>query len=278
MLKYGMQHPHRDLHIILRTCDRVYQDRAPDADGSDKRYCQTPKAELIRGCASSLVWSINAARGIMPMRLTILDDHSSESTVSDLRSILDRCEVPCELIRSEASGSQASLRYLASILAEQADDLFYSIEDDYLHTEGSITEMLETYLRFEAESGGRSVVLFPFDDAVRYQVIYPTMVLRGTRRHWKLIRNGTHTLFGTVWALKNNWDLLMKSIDEHGITYEDEHINIIWRDRNALLFSPLPSVALHLTYQGQEDPFVDWQAWWAAVPRLWESGGSNDTA
>lgn len=272
-----MLNPDRNLHIILRTCDRIYQDRAPDADGSSKRYCQTPKAEIIATCASSLVWTINRSRDWCSMRLTVLDDHSSQDTLDNLTRILTHCQVPNRLIRSPDSGSQASLRYLSHVIATEADDLFYSIEDDYLHSETSLTEMLDTYLSFEPQTNGRSVVLFPFDDATRYQFIYPSMIVRGTQRHWRTIQHGTHTLFGTVYALKNNWDLFMKSIDEHGITYEDEHMNLIWRERECLLFSPLPSVALHLTYQGQEDPFVDWQSWWTSVPR-YHLTGSDSTA
>jgi hypothetical protein len=68
--------------------------------------------------------------------------------------------------------------------------------------------------------------------------------------HWEL--------FETL-ALKYNGDYT-KPRTEH---YEESNtIWNIWNRGDAISFNPIPSLALHLQFDKQIEPFINWRDWW----------------
>jgi hypothetical protein len=43
---------------------------------------------------------------------------------------------------------------------------------------------------------------------------------------------------------------------------EDETINKLFNDRGCLLFTPIPSIALHSQADTEKDPYIDWKKLW----------------
>jgi hypothetical protein len=41
-------------------------------------------------------------------------------------------------------------------------------------------------------------------------------------------------------------------------------VNKIWRE-DVTLFTPIPSVALHVQYEAQKDPYLDWKELWESI-------------
>ena len=74
----------RHLVIILRTCSNVNMLN----DTGSGRYIKIPKQQLLNTCVSSLVNSINHVQG-HDVELVVLDDHSTESAVTDIKNILN---------------------------------------------------------------------------------------------------------------------------------------------------------------------------------------------
>jgi hypothetical protein len=73
-------------------------------------------------------------------------------------------------------------------------------------------------------------------------------------------------IFKTFWdqfeilALKYNGDYLNPR-EEH---YEEANtIHRIWNNGPAIRFNPIPSLALHMQFDPQRDPFIDWKKWWS---------------
>jgi hypothetical protein len=56
------------------------------------------------------------------------------------------------------------------------------------------------------------------------------------------------TEYGTLWGEMNHVN-------------ESTMINKIWREE-VTLFTPIPSVALHMAYETQKDPYLDWKELW----------------
>ena len=114
------------LDIILRTCDatNVHTDWRV-------RYHGIEKAELIVGCLTSLINSINNANGI-DINLTVLDDHSSASTVQKIEELLSKVK-NSKFVRLEDCGYNNSAHQQWILCRDSSANLVYSVEDDYLH-------------------------------------------------------------------------------------------------------------------------------------------------
>ena len=73
------------LEIILRTCDRGNVSKFP-------RFISVSKAELLLGCVASLINAANQVQGHI-ISYKILDDNSSQETLSQLHSLFNQSKV-----------------------------------------------------------------------------------------------------------------------------------------------------------------------------------------
>ena len=81
----------RHLLIILRTCTTV------NMLNGNGRYIDVSKSQLVNVCVSSLIDSINHVQG-HDVELVVLDDHSDEACVTDIKNILSKCKFPTTFI------------------------------------------------------------------------------------------------------------------------------------------------------------------------------------
>ena len=51
---------------------------------------------------------------------------------------------------------------------------------------------------------------------------------------------------------------------EHNKIHEGTTINHIWRN-DAKLFTPIPSLALHMGFDEQKDAYLDWKELWDSI-------------
>lgn len=251
--------------------------------GSD-RYVNAPKSEVMLRCAQSLVNSINAAEG--DITLTVLDDHSSPECVDTLKKILAGCRYPVTFIALEDRGYNASALSSFTRGRDYGREVVYFVEDDYLHATSAVQEMMDAYQLFKNNLGGREVALHPYDDTKNYwssvhehywkrgYVDDPCRVVYGPKRHWRTNTHTTNTCWTTVDIVKKNWklfeDLALYSSTPYGHENniaEGTTINKIWREQ-VVLFTPIPSLALHVHLEEQKDPYLDWKALWDAAQYL----------
>jgi glycosyltransferase involved in cell wall biosynthesis len=234
------------------------------------RYVGAAKTEIMLRCTQSLVTSINHAEGDIILR--VFDDHSSPEAVTTLQRILATCRHPVEFVALEERGYNASCLASFSRARDDARGLIYFVEDDYLHFPSAIREMLEAHALFKEKFDGRAVALHPYDDPKNYWgVIFSQedcRVLYGTNRHWRTNTHTTNTCWIEVETLRRNWErferLAMYSSTPYGVAnhiFEASTINEIWREQ-VLLFTPIPSLVLHLQYEEHKDPYLDWKQWW----------------
>lgn len=253
----------RKLTIILRTCGRV------NSLHQAKRYINKEKEEIIRVCLSSLVNSINQVAD-HNIDLYVLDDHSSENCVTDIQKILSHCKFPTSFIPVEDGTGASHTCYKVYELVEQhASDLWLHIEDDYLHFPESIQDMIDTVDQFEANTGNM-VAINPHDDIWRYtREIYPSILLLGPYRHYRTVQHTTYTCLASR-AIYDKYRAHFQDSAEWILRKDENHtINMVWNKSDVMLFSPIPSLALHLMEESGKDPYIDVEALWNSVPALW---------
>lgn len=257
----------RHLLVILRTCTSVNMVH----DNGQGRYIKVPKHQLVLKCVSSLVNSINQVQG-HDVELIILDDHSSPEAIEDLKNIIDNCKFPASLIPIEdGTGNGHTIGKVYDIVRQFAQDLWYHVEDDYLHQPDAIHDMIDTVDRFEAGTG-RMIAINPHDDVWRYtQQIYESFLLHGPYRHYRTVRHTTYTCLTSLKLFnkyKQYFDQVVELTKQKAAWVEDQSINQIWSQPDVLLFSPIPGLAFHIMDESGKDPYVDINALWDSVPNL----------
>jgi glycosyltransferase involved in cell wall biosynthesis len=256
----------RKLTIILRTCGRVYA-----LNGT--RYVNESKPAIINKCVSSLVNSINQVKD-HEIELFVLDDHSHPDCLADIEKIIDKCRFPTHIVsldeEDDPTGASETCKIVYQWVEDHATDLWYHVEDDYLHTPTAIQDMIDTVDQFESNTG-QMIAINPHDDIWRYtRQIYESILLLGPYRHYRTVKHTTYTCL----ASRAIFDKYRNHFDDAAewILRKDENdtINQVWNKPDVMLFSPIPSLALHLMEESGKDPYIDFDALWNSVPRLWE--------
>lgn len=256
----------RNLLIVLRTCTGVNA-----ASGTD-RYIKVSKHELVRTCVSSLVHSINQVKDHY-VRLIVLDDHSSSDAVEDIKKILNHCKFPTEFISVEdGTGNGHTMAKVYNQVERKSTDLWYHVEDDYLHMPEAIQDMIDTINLFETNTK-RLVAINPHDDIWRYtKQIYESIILLGPHRHYRTVRHTTYTCMASK-SLYDKYqkifqELVQLTINNEGWV-EDRSINRIWNQADVMLFSPIPGLGFHIMDESGKDPYIDIMNIWNNTPKLW---------
>src|SRR5262249_37315823 len=143
--------------------------------------------------------------------LRVFDDHSSAATVATLHEILATCSHSVEFIALDDHGYNASCLASFSRARDDARDLVYLVEDDYLHAPSAVQEMIEMHAMLEEAHHGREIALHPYDDPKNYWfVIYRQQscrIVHGPGRHWRTNTHTTNTCWLELRTLHRNWEL-----------------------------------------------------------------------
>lgn len=256
------------LDIILRTHDimNVHNDWRI-------RYCDLEKHDLVKGCFNSLLKAIDNTQDFIETNLIVLDDHSTDKFIDFLNEKQKTHDFT--LHRLEEKGYNFSALKQFEFCRDSEADLVYSVEDDYLHCDTAIQEMVMSYYKFEDKIKRSDIVLYPFNAPEIYDP--PTemsFIVHGSHRHWRTGSYCTQVMMAPPSIFQDNWEpfeLLarnykgeyLRKLKEHEFRYtEDNTICNIWRENKAILFSPIPSIALHMQFDRQLDPYINWEEWW----------------
>lgn len=249
----------RIVDVILRTHS------GPNVHGGTRVF-KGPKEELILGCMRSLLRTMkNVDATRHSLRLTIIDDHSTESCVTRMKELVATAPFETRFMALETHGVGPSFGASYVYARDNAQDLIYFVEDDYLHAPSALPEMLEAQELFSRNLGGEEVAIFPVDYTTNYdpRIAMPSRLVLGPYRHWHTDHSTTGTFFISHKAFIKNFDHIIKMalyrIDPKIGEYNT--INNTWRN-GVHLFSPIPSLALHMQDEPIISPFIDWKMWW----------------
>jgi hypothetical protein len=257
----------RKLTVILRVCGRVFAQHGT-------RYIDKTKPEIINVCVSSLIDSINRVKDHQ-IELFVLDDNSPENCLEDLFKIVGQCKFPVNFIPvKDGSGNAHTMKQVYDIVEKHCTDLWYHIEDDYLHFPSAIQDLIDSVDQFENNTG-QMVAINPHDDIWRYSMnIYKSFILLGPYRHYRTVEHTTYTCLASkdiYTKYKKHFQDVVTLTEQGADWVEDKSINLVWRKDDVMLFSPIPSLALHIMDPSGKDPYIDFDALWNSVPKLWST-------
>ena len=252
-------------------------------DQNRKRLFEFPKIEYTKRSLNSLIKSINYFKNKyskVKVKTIIIDDNSNSENLHEIKSIIKDNDV--EILNLDYSKYQnkiskqknketfanlASLLQSFEIGRDNGEDLIYFIEDDYLHFEPMLEEMVASYERIASQIN-KDIFICPSDYPYLYMDNKKTNVLIGNKRHWRTVDKTLCTFMTTKKLLDKYWDNFYKNCLNRHDPFE-KYLNQIYS--NEICISPLKSLSLHLTNINSSyglSPLIDYK-------KLWEENEIN---
>ena len=253
-------------------------------DQNRKRLFEYPKIEYTKRSINSLIKSINFLKNKhsnINVKTIIVDDNSSIGNLNIIKKLIDGNNmeiINLDILKyqniiskqknKETFANLASLLQSFEIGKNAGKDLIYFIEDDYLHFETMLEEMVSSYERIASQIN-KDIFMCPSDYPYLYMDNTKTNVLIGNKRHWRTIDKTLCTFLTTKNLLDRYWDNFYKNCLERHDPFE-KYLNEIYSKE--ICISPLKSLSLHLTNINSSyglSPFIDYK-------KLWEENKIND--
>ena len=253
-------------------------------DQNKKRLFEFPKIEYSKRSINSLTKSIKFCKKKYPnlkIKTIIIDDNSDKKNLSVIENIIygEQIEIISldyskyeNTIKTQQNNSTfanlASLMQSFEIGKKIGDDLIFFVEDDYLHFEPMLEEMISSYERI-ASQVNKDIFMCPTDYPYLYMNNQKTNILIGNKRHWRTVDKTLCTFLTTKNLISKYWDNFYNNCLDRHDPFE-KYINEIYKKE--ICISPLKSLSLHLTNINSSyglSPFIDYK-------KLWEENKIND--
>ena len=248
-------------------------------DQNKKRLFEESKIEYSLRALNSLIRSINFSKSKYPninFQTIIVDDKSKEENLNKLKKLIDGSGLNISIIslnhdkykntikqqvNDQTFSNLASLLQSFELGKEHGDDLVFFVEDDYLHFEPMMEEMIASYERI-ASQVNKDIFMCPTDYPYLYMNNEKTNILIGNKRHWRTINQTLCTFMTTKLLLDKYWDNFKNTCLDRNDPFE-KHLNEIYKSEFCV--SPLKSLSLHLTNVNSSyglSPFIDYKKLW----------------
>ena len=246
-------------------------------DQNKRRLFEQPKIKYSIRSIKSLINSINYCESKYPdlrIKTIILDDSSKIENLDKIKEIIKN--VNGEIISLETKKFEAKIKKqktqqtfsnLASLFQcfeigkEIGEDLIFFVEDDYLHFETMLEEMIATYERVSSQVG-KDIFMCPADYPYLYMNNEKTNILIGNKRHWRTIAKTLCTFLTSKKLLDLYWENFTKNCEDRHDPFE-KYINEIYKKEFCI--SPLKSLSVHLTNVNSSyglSPFINYKNLW----------------
>ena len=246
-------------------------------DQNKRRLFEKPKIDCSIRSIKSLINSINLCQkkySDLKIKTIVLDDSSKNENLEKIKQIIK--DVDSEIIsldtkkfetKIKKQKSQETFSNLASLFQsfeigkKIGEDLIFFIEDDYLHFETMLDEMISTYERVSSQVG-KDIFMCPADYPYLYMNNEKTNILIGNKRHWRTINKTLCTFLTSKKLLDLYWENFSKNCEDRHDPFE-KYINEIYK--NEFCISPLKSLSIHLTNVNSSyglSPFINYKDLW----------------
>ncbi len=248
-------------------------------DQNKKRLFELPKIEYTLRSLNSLLKSINFCKKKFPMlkiKLEIIDDNSNENNLNKIINIINKSELEINikklkhddyrnLIKKQKNdqtfSNLASLLCCFEVAKKSDENLIFFVEDDYLHFEPMMEEMISSYERIASQLN-KDIFMCPADYPYLYMNNEKTNVLIGNKRHWRTVKETLCTFMTSKAFVEKYWDNFYKNCLDRHSPFE-KYINEIYKDE--ICVSPLKSLSVHFTNVNSSyglSPFIDYKKLW----------------
>ena len=237
---------------------------------------EQPKIEYSLRSINSLINSINFCQNKFPnlkIETLIIDDHSKEENLNRIKKILNNDTQIISLDHekfkmkiknqktAETFSNLASLLQSFEVGRDKGEDLIFFIEDDYLHFETMLEEMIESFERISSQIN-KDIFMCPSDYPYLYMDNKKTNVLIGSKRHWRTVDKTLCTFMTSKHLLNKYWEKFEKTCLDRHDPFE-KFLNEIYQKE--ICISPIKSLSLHLTNINSSyglAPFIDYKKLW----------------
>ena len=248
-------------------------------DQNKKRLFELPKIEYSLRALNSLIKSINFSKTKYPnikFKTIIVDDKSKEENLNKIKKLIGGSNLDITITslnhdkykgvikqqkNDQTFSNLSSLLQSFELGKECGEDLVFFVEDDYLHFEAMMEEMIASYERIASQIN-RDIFMCPADYPYLYMSGEKTNILIGNKRHWRTINQTLCTFMTTKALLDKYWDNFYNTCLDRGDPFE-KHLNEIYT--NEFCISPLKSLSLHLTNVNSSyglSPFINYKKLW----------------
>ncbi|WP_440656531.1 glycosyltransferase family 2 protein [Candidatus Pelagibacter sp. HIMB1509] len=253
-------------------------------DQNRRRLFEFPKIEYCKRSLNSLIKSIkflNNKYKSLKVKTIIIDDNSTKDKIQQIKDIfngenidiinLDYSKYENKISKQknkETFANLASLLQSFEIGKERGEDLIFFLEDDYLHFETMLEEMISSYERIASQIN-KDIFMCPSDYPYLYMTNEKTNILIGNKRHWRTVDKTLCTFMTSASLLKKYWDNFNQNCLDRHDPFE-KYINEIYNKE--ICISPIKSLSLHLTNINSSyglSPFIDYK-------KLWEENKTHD--
>ena len=264
----------KSLGIIVRTNSNIHI-----SDQNKKRIFNKDKLDYISKSLKSLIISINSFSNKFKnfkINLTIVDQSKSEDISQLFDDIFSKLNFEVKIIpfdkneykdeinlnyNKDIYGNLSSLFKCFNIGKQSNDDLVFFLEDDYLHKETLIEEMIMTYERISSQLN-KELILVPSDYPYLYMKERETNILTGSHRHWQTLDKILCSFMTSSEILNSYWDNFKLTCQDHNYPIE-KHLNEICKKETCI--SPIPSLSIHMANANSifgVSPFIDVKGEW----------------
>ncbi len=250
-------------------------------DQNKRRLFEEPKIEYSLRSLNSLIKSIKFSKNKYPninFKTIIVDDKSKEENLGKIKKLINTSGLDMNIFslnhenykdKIKQQKNHQTFSNLASLLQcfelgkEHGEDLIYFIEDDYLHFEPMLEEMIASYERI-ASQVNKDIFMCPADYPYLYMNNEKTNILIGNKRHWRTVSQTLCSFMTTKALLDKYWDNFYNTCLDRHDPFE-KYLNEIYKEEFCV--SPLKSLSLHLTNVNSSyglSPFIDYKKLWDA--------------
>ena len=242
------------LKIILRSCTSELI-----MDQNKKRIFDNEKNEYSFRTLRSLIKSIHAASKKfknIKFEIIVTDTNSPKKDIDQIKKILEESNLQNQFISinlekfknkvkdgySNAKFSNMANFYNSLMIAKNEEaDIIYFVEDDYIHADNALEEMIFAYEKFNTIFS-KDLVLLPSDYPYLYSKDENTKIYLGEKHHWRLVSESLVTFMTSKKLIEKYYD----NLEKMGIEWNDpweEPLHKIYKTTPCL--SPVPSLAIH---------------------------------
>ena len=248
-------------------------------DQNKKRIFEKPKVEYTSKSISSLIKSIVYCKTKYPnikIKTLIVDDDSDEKTLINIKKTINSSKLDMEIINFDKRdydniinkqknlqtfGNLSSLLHSFELGKKMGKDLVFFLEDDYIHFEPMLEEMIASYERISSQTK-KELFMCPADYPYLYMNNEKSNILIGNKRHWRTIDKTLCTFMTSIELINKYWDNFYSTCLDRNEPFE-KYLNEIYKKE--LCISPLKSLSVHMTNVNSNyglSPFINYKKLW----------------
>ena len=257
----------KSLNVYFRSCSKVNL-----WNQNKERIFEADKDEYALRSLYSILKSINYSKknfNEINIKLSIIDDNSSDEFIQNMKKLLLKFDIDNEIISLQNNeitqdikdSNFASIKKCFMLAKENSKDLIYFVEDDYIHDEICILEMIGAYERIATQLN-KEILLCPVDYPYLYANCDPTYIFLGNKKHWRKTEQSLGTFLISKTNLNIYWENLLQFASGKDNPAEIALHKIYEKEP---CFSPIPSLAIHCANINSIygiSPNINWQEIW----------------